>query len=365
MRRRPQAPTGKASLVAAIKAASKIRGTLDQDILRDTSEVKGFLSTGDVRLDLAMGGGIAMPKYTVFSGEPQAGKSVLALIVSRSIQKEGGLVIYANSEEAPIKPRAAQLGVDVDAVVWITPKAILDYYPGNKRQSPPVKGLLSNVMDATAAVSDFEGPILLVVDSVSATRPSSEAEGKNQPGAHAHDMSKFLRALNPELGRRNLTVILINHLTQKMDVNPMMRGGKTSTFVAERHQTYYGVVTVELTKLKRIEGGQLVRATVTKNKLTGDIIRSVEIPLNYTTGIDPLPSAIELLAEHSPRRGYISVGGEFLGRNKIVDSIGDWSTFQKNSLINDATALMNRLAEEARSHGIGFVEEAPPSEPEE
>ena len=331
----------------------------DNEMFQMVDEPTAYLTTGWLPLDLALGGGIAIPKITIISGKWSSGKTTLALLAAISNQKMGGLVIFGNAERAPVKKRAAQLGVNIDEWVLFAPKVLDTYYdhPELKRKEYEVRGFFDivteQVIKAHKLISEI--PILVILDSVTMAPTARERQGKGGRGEHARVMGSLLRGFNQILDENNAGLILINHLTTKQG----QTSGKGTTFLAEAQQSGFAVCCVELEAKAPIGNhkGQVTQATITKNKLTGVEVYSLQLPIYLKGGVPYEQGCIEFLASQSTRKGYIKCGGKWLGKQKAKEKlVGKGSKRFRQLITTRAEKELRAKAEALRAGDITLEE---------
>lgn len=180
------------------------------------------ISTGSVTLDAATGiGGLPRGRIIEIYGPESSGKTTLALHVVAEAQRMGGEAAFIDAEHALDPIYAANLGVDVDA--------LLVSQPDNGEQA----------LEITEALTRSGAIDVIVVDSVAALVPRSEIEGDmgdSHVGLHARLMSQALRKLAGAIAKSNTIIIFINQLREKVGVvygNPeVTTGGRALKFYA-------------------------------------------------------------------------------------------------------------------------------------
>ena len=151
------------------------------------------ISTGSVTLDAATGiGGLPRGRIIEIYGPESSGKTTLALHVVAEAQRMGGEAAFIDAEHALDPIYAANLGVDVDA--------LLVSQPDNGEQA----------LEITEALTRSGAIDVIVVDSVAALVPRSEIEGDmgdSHVGLHARLMSQALRKLAGAIAKSNTIII--------------------------------------------------------------------------------------------------------------------------------------------------------------
>ncbi len=162
------------------------------------------ISTGSVTLDAATGiGGLPRGRIIEIYGPESSGKTTLALHVVAEAQRMGGEAAFIDAEHALDPIYAANLGVDVDA--------LLVSQPDNGEQA----------LEITEALTRSGAIDVIVVDSVAALVPRSEIEGDmgdSHVGLHARLMSQALRKLAGAIAKSNTIIIIITQMRENVGV---------------------------------------------------------------------------------------------------------------------------------------------------
>lgn len=185
------------------KIRELIAKELGEDPYRDPRTPIGRIPTGILSLDEILEGGLRKGSWVEFFGTYASGKSYLALKCLASAQRSEPekITAYLDLERVWDPVRASSLGIDLDRVYVATPSTQETTYD-----------LLSKILPS-GEVS------LVVVDSVSAMRPSYEAENETSKAAVATQAAlntKGLRKITPVMG--DSTVILINQVRDNIGV---------------------------------------------------------------------------------------------------------------------------------------------------
>jgi len=270
-----------------------------------------FITTGNIAIDYAIGGGIPLGRSVELYGPPSCGKTTTGLQTAAELQKvikAGGdeargifpddRILYLDYEQAMDKDYAKALGLDTDdeSFLFTQPDTLED---GTNLTLELLK----------------TGKIRLVIfDSLAAMNPSVKAEaeiGKSLPAVQAKLMKDFGLNLNPVLRHNNATVIFLNHETEVMDMGGARRPGMppATTTSGGKATKYFASVRVQYRQIKQIKGevpdpltnekiervmSTDVRVKVEKNKVAPPF-RTVSVRVRFGTGFDNYWTAMQIL----------------------------------------------------------------------
>ena len=162
-------------------------------------------------LDLAMGGGVPMGRWTRFYGGYHSTKTLTALCVIREAQKLGMLCAYYNVEKQyDVEFAKENLGVDVDALTLVEGASIEE---------------IGDKMEAMLQVCHLH-----VIDSCSIAVSEDELNADIRdwrPGITARAWGKVFRRLNDRFDQLQNTVILIDQVRVNFQTqSEIAAGGK-------------------------------------------------------------------------------------------------------------------------------------------
>lgn len=263
--------------------------------------VKRWVDSGSTQLNYlirnAAEGGYPEGRIVEVSGLPSTGKSTLALLAAANVQRQGGLVIYIDSENAIMVDRIHQLGVDVNKrFVYVESSVTEDVFAIIEQ----------TILKAKQVVKDV--PILIVWDSLASCSPKAEAESsfdQNSMGLQARTLSKGFRKITQTIGQNAVTLMCLNQLREAIGVmhgDPYVSpGGKSLPFHAS--------VRIRLGSGRKVEDknknvvGSHVTVTTIKNKV-GINFRKCELDIMFGRGIQEdeyiFDEVRSFCAEHGP-----------------------------------------------------------------
>ena len=234
-----------------------------------------------IALNHLMGGGLPYGKVVEIFGEESSGKSLLAMGFAEVTQQLGGIVLWADAEQAFTTSWALANGLDLDRVIVYTETAVEPLSDWIYDQSLYWRSQLTN-----------NEPILIITDSVAALDTeqninSDQLDAKAEMGNRAKAIYKMFRIRNETLFELGVSSIWINQLRQKVGVNfgdpDTTPGGAALKFFASIRLGVYGGKQIKGKingKERRV--GRLSSIRVKKNKVAPprDTIKGAEVYFN-------------------------------------------------------------------------------------
>lgn len=243
-----------------------------------------FISTGSLKLDRELGGGIPLGRSVEFYGPEMSGKTSLALLLAAGVQAlpERNLVCFVDAEHTFNPKMAESYGVNVEDLIISRPDT------GEEAL---------DVAEAMIRTGEFP---LVIIDSVSALVPEAEAESEmaqQHMGLQSRLMSKALRKLTPVASKHKCTVVFINQIREKIGV----MYGNPETTSGGRALRFYASIRLHVRMGDRLESGKkvvghIVKVKVVKNKIWIPF-GETEFNLFYGTGVDTAGEIADIAVE--------------------------------------------------------------------
>lgn len=187
------------------------KGTIMKASDRKLEEVKEWVSTGSLTLDMATGGkGIPKGgKCTCIIGKESSSKTTLALHVIAEDQKKGELCAFLDAENTLDLEYAEAIGVDLDRLHIVDRESLLKVLGIKDRKM--ISGEEWLELACKMISSNLYGTIIL--DSVASLIPAGEIQSGIAGGrlaSVASMMSKAYRAINGALSSSRSAFIYLN-----------------------------------------------------------------------------------------------------------------------------------------------------------
>lgn len=286
------------------------------------------LSSGIPVLDRIIGGGYVRGVNHIFTGQWSSGKTYIAMIAMKQVQKEGGIPVLIDIEKSYDPDWYTKVGIDIDNLIVIRPNF------GEEA--------LNAVLSCLQAQVD-----LIVIDSLAALLPIEEMEGEmqnKQMGLQARLINKALRKMIPENIRT--VVLAINQL--RASIGNVYNPGVTETLPGGEGQKFLSHLILSISRkgsiIKKIDKkgiesletessgsdkkkrdgqkvGFIINCFTSKSKISPPF-QACEIPLNFISGqLDNLASLIDVAIDEEiiEQKGawYSYKNKTFQGRNGV------------------------------------------------
>lgn len=287
-------------------------------------DIDEFISTGDARLDIAISnrakGGIACGRITELLGWEGAGKSLMAAHMMANVQREGGVAVLLDTENAVNQDFFNAIGLDFNKVVYAQPETVEEIFE-----------IIEKIIETYRQGNEEnrKRKVIIVVDSVAAAPTKREIEANYDKAGYATDkaiiLSQAMRKITNMIGKNKITLVFCNQLRTKMDA---MSFGEKWTTSGGKAIGFHASTRLKLNKLGKITSGDevigiKVQVVVEKNRL-GPPHRKVDIDLYFDRGIDSDTSMMKFLKD----RGIVRASGAWY---TYVDVNGEEHKFQSKS----------------------------------
>jgi recombination protein RecA len=248
------------------------------------SEVTDVIPTGiDVLDHYVLGiGGLPCGRVVELYSEEGGGKTSLLMAALAGAQREDGLAVLEETENALQSERLTVFGVDQERLLVVQPDTLEE--------------ALQEMQVILESLPKSGKPTLIGWDSLAATPPKEEVEGGVVGGGidpRARILSKAFRQIVPLTAERNACVLIINQTREKIGV---VFGNKTTTpggmavkFAASIRLQILGGKAV---KVGESHAGKDVTIIAAKNRLAPPW-RKARVRLRYDTGWDNEWSTLE------------------------------------------------------------------------
>jgi len=283
----------------------------------------GFISTGSLGLDLALGiGGLPKGRIVEIYGPESSGKTTLSLHCIAEAQKSGGIAAFIDAEHAFDRSYAEKLGIDTDNLYISQPDS------GEQALEIAENLISSGAID------------IIVIDSVAALVPKAELDGEmgeSKMGLQARLMSQALRKLTGIINKTSCCCIFINQLRDKIGV----MFGSPETTTGGNALKFYASVRLDIRRIGQIKEsadnivGNRTKVKVVKNKVAPPF-KVVEFDIMYGEGISKVGEILDIGVEMEIIKksgSWFSYDGTRLGQGR--DSL--------KALLQDNPELANEI----------------------
>jgi recombination protein RecA len=291
--------------LASILAESLNKQSKDQKVAffldagDSPTDVSGWVSTGASMLDVAISnrpyGGLPIGRITEITGLEQSGKSLVSAHLLAETQKQGGVAVLIDTENAVSREFLQAIGVDVSKLLYVAAETVEQCFEYTETIIEKVR------------VASKDKLVTIVVDSVAAASTEKEMEADYGKDGYATDkaiiISKAMRKITNLIGRQKITLVFTNQLRQKMNAMPFSdpwttSGGKAIAFHASVRLRLKGMGSIKQKENgnDRIVGIK-VRCQVVKNRM-GPPLRSADFDIFFDRGIDNYGAWLAQMKEH-------------------------------------------------------------------
>lgn len=293
-------------LEGLVKTINKDAGNEITYLLEDTSpsDVVKWISTGSTILDYCISnrrnGGAPVSKIIEIVGAYATGKSLLAQLICANCQKQGGLVMYEDYEGTLSTEWADTIGLNVS-------NNFIYGQPSTLEEGFEMIFTTLHMLDECEKQGKEPFPfIVIVMDSVAAAPLSADLETENvDPGANmglrARIVSKNITNLRGAAGRRNVLLIFLNQMKEKIGAMGYTDEARFSC-PGGKAIRYFSSASMQISSVGKIKNkdneivGIKTSVKILKNRF-GPGFRIADFPIFFNRGIDDAISCLEFLSE--------------------------------------------------------------------
>ena len=322
------------------------------------TDLTEWISTGSSMLDLAISnranGGIPVGRITEITGLEGSGKSLLGAHLLANTQKQGGLAVFIDTENAMNEDFLRAIGVDVQNMLYVQLETVEDIFE-------VIENIITKVRE-----SNNDRLVSIVVDSVAGATTAVEAESDYSKDGWATSkaivLSKAMRKVTQMVGRQRVALVFTNQLRQKLGVmfgDPWTTsGGKAIAFHSSCRLRLKSMGQIKA----KINGtdetvGIKTQAQVVKNRM-GPPLRKAEFEIYFDSGVDDYGGWLKVMKAHK----LVSAGGAWYtyvsGDGKSHKFLSkDWQKLlEENPDIKDEVynKICNALVMEYKTEDIGI-----------
>jgi recombination protein RecA len=194
-------PVGDEFVDGLISDLNKQLGEVAYNLAGGTSptEVNTFVSSGSVLLDTILAnrrnGGFPVGRISEIVGEEATGKSLIALHALKNTQKQGGVAILIDTENATSVDLLRNIGIDVSKMMYMQLGTVEEVFEAMER-------IIKRIRE-----KGDKRLVTIVWDSVAATSTKAEVEGEYGDytiGLAARLIAQGLRKITQFIGKMNV-----------------------------------------------------------------------------------------------------------------------------------------------------------------
>lgn len=239
--------------------------------------------------------------YLIY-GKKGCSKTTLLFELGKIFQREGGKMIWVETENAPDFDYMRSQGLDPEHVVYHNPKSL-------EEALTLIKTMIENIPKFDP---DRKVPIMIALDSIAGAASDYEREqdiiGQTKVGEHAKLMSGFYRHIVPYLESEKAILVVTNQL--KEQIGAMTYGAeKPEALIGGEAQRFNSTYQFKVAKIKDIleedhmgvkrKSGSTHTITVKRNKLGREgNSQKAEFDIYINGGIDWYSPLVKTLGDN-------------------------------------------------------------------
>jgi len=207
-RKKENSPVSPAEIAKMLNSSLKTQ-VFFADPTKLLSNVDRWLPTGCQLVDLASGqnhmgfdrGGIPLGRVVELYGPPDVGKSSMAILVARTANVNGWIVIYIDAEHALDRHRCNLMGLNLKDIIHMQPAYI-------EQAFEYVTGALVKIRERK-----INTPVIFLWDTLARTKTREQYEGKDKLGSRARAVrSGIVNHLGDSLPLHKASLLILNHM---------------------------------------------------------------------------------------------------------------------------------------------------------
>jgi len=271
------------------------------------TDLTDFVGTGSSLLDLAISnrphGGIACGRITELTGLEGSGKSLIAAHMMANVQREGGVVVLLDTENAVNPEFFEAIGLNFGQMVYAQPDTVEDIFV-----------MIETIVNRVREKQGNDKKVIIVVDSVAGAPTKQEMEADYDKDGYATGkaiiLSKAMRKVTSLIAKQKIALVFTNQLRQKMNAPAFSDPWTTS---GGKAIAYHASTRIRLATTGKIANkdkeviGVSVKASVIKNRL-GPPYRTAEFNVYFDRGIDDLDSWLKFCKD----KGLMKTAGAYV-----------------------------------------------------
>jgi recombination protein RecA len=232
-----------------------------------------------------------------------SGKSLLAAHMMANVQREGGVSVLIDTENAVNAEFYEAIGLDFNKMVYAQPETLEDIFI-----------MIEKIIETVRKGGNADKKVIIVVDSVAGVPTAAELESDYNKDGYATGkaiiLSKAMRKVTQLIAKQKIALVFTNQLRQKLNAPAFSdpwttSGGKAIAFHASTRLRLS--VTGKITNKNKEVLGVNVKASVIKNRL-GPPFRTAEFDVYFDRGIDDLTS----WKDYCKAKNIVSTGGAYI-----------------------------------------------------